>query len=140
MVTPDKTFFIQLVNFIITLLVLNLLLFRPIREIIKKRSEIMNGRMDDIEKFNKEAESKLSNYQTALDEARRSANELRAQKRAEGQDEEKAKLEAAGKDAAARLKSAREEIDAQMRDAKGALKDDVEKFAQQATDKILGRA
>ncbi|MFW5836499.1 MAG: ATP synthase F0 subunit B [Desulfovibrionaceae bacterium] len=140
MVTPDKTFFIQLVNFVITLLVLNLLLFRPIREIIKKRSEIMNGRLDDIEKFNKEAQSKISNYEKSLDEARRSANEVKADKRSEGLEEEKSLLESAGKDASASLKAAREEIEAQTRKAKDALAVDVEKFAEQATEKILGRA
>ncbi|MDK2957010.1 MAG: F-type H+-transporting ATPase subunit b [Desulfovibrionales bacterium] len=140
MVTPDKTFFIQLVNFIITLLVLNLLLFRPIREIIKKRAEIMNGRLDDIERFNGDAKSKLANYEKALDEARRSANTLRAEKRAEGLAEEKDFLEVAGKEAADSLKTARGEIDAQMRKAKDALAGEVKKFAQQATDKILGEA
>jgi F-type H+-transporting ATPase subunit b len=140
MVTPDKTFFIQLVNFIITLLVLNLLLFRPIREIIKKRAEIMNGRLGDIENFNTEAKSKLANYEKALDEARRTANDVRAEKRAEGLAEEKAFLETAGKEAADSLKAARGEIDAQMREAKDALADEVKKFAQQATDKILGGA
>ena len=62
----DWTFFAQLVNFLIILTVLNLILYRPIRGIIKKRAEVMSEKLSSIEDFAAKAEAKLESYKTAL--------------------------------------------------------------------------
>ena len=49
-------------------------------------------------------------------------------------------MAAAGKEVAASLKAAHEDIAAQVAGAKKALIADVERFAQKATAKILGQA
>lgn len=139
-VIPDQTFFIQLGNFIVTLLVLNLLLFKPIREIIKKRSELMAGRMSEIEKFGSEADSKIKDYEATLDSARKEGADIRTALKDEGEAEEQKLMQEAGRDAAAEMKAARREIAAKVDDAKGALQKDVAVFAEEATKKILGRA
>jgi F-type H+-transporting ATPase subunit b len=57
MIDLDWTFFAQLVNFLVILTVLNLILFRPIRGIIKKRAEVMNEKLGSIESFTADAEA-----------------------------------------------------------------------------------
>lgn len=131
---------IQFVNFLITLIVLNLILFGPVREMIRKRKELMAGQMDSIEKFTADAEGKLKDYEEQLAAARKDGNEIRAQLRDEAVAEETKLLSAAGADAAATLKTARVEIDAQVKSAMDQLGKDVENFAAKATDKILGQA
>lgn len=71
MIDLDISFFIQLANFIITLLVLNLLMFRPIREIIRRRAELMSDQLSKVENFNGQAETKVKDYEAALDSARK---------------------------------------------------------------------
>lgn len=139
-VVPDGSLIIQLLNFLVTMVGLNLLLFKPIREIIRKRKEFMGERLTDIEKFTTQADTKVADYEAALAKARKEATEIRSQFKDEGSVKETELLSAAGQDAASTLKSARAEIDAQAGAALGELKKSVDSFAQKATDKILGQA
>jgi len=140
MIDIDSTFFIQLINFLITVVFLNALLIRPIREKIKERNTLMANQLATIEDFTSSADTKLKGYELALDSARQQGLELRKQMRADGAGEEQQIMAAAGKDVAGTMKAAQDEIAAQVAGAKKALSIDVEKFALKATAKILGQA
>ena len=140
MIDLDISFVIQLVNFIITLLVLNLLLIKPVRGVIKKRNDLMAGRVDEINKFTGSAETKIADYEAQLAAARKEGVDIRNAKKDEGSAEEHTIMETAGKNTAATMKAAREEITSQSGAAMTALKGDVDKYAKQVTDKILGQA
>jgi F-type H+-transporting ATPase subunit b len=70
MLDVNLTLLIQLGNFIITLVVLNFLLIRPVRDIIRRRREIASGLLQDTENFLKDAEERLACYEEALVQAR----------------------------------------------------------------------
>lgn len=140
MIDLDKTFTIQLANFLITVVGLNALLIHPVREKIKERNKLMADQLGAIEDFASSADEKLKGYEQALDGARQQGLELRKQLRAEGSGEEQQIMAAAGKEVAATMKANQEAIAAQVAGAKQALSADVEKFAQKATAKILGKA
>ena len=140
MIDIDSTFFIQLINFLITVVFLNVLLVKPIRDKIKERNTLMASQLGSIEEFTSSADAKLKGYETALDSARQQGLELRKQMRAEGSGEEQQIMSAVGKEVAATMKAAQEEIAAQVAGAKKTLGADVEKFALKATAKILGQA
>ncbi|MEF2144635.1 MAG: ATP synthase F0 subunit B [Desulfovibrionaceae bacterium] len=140
MVIPDKSLFIQLVNFILTILLLNWVLIKPIRSIIQKRKELMAERMGNIEKFSGDAETKLKDYEAALDAARKEGNEIRNQFKGEASATEQSLMSAAGQEAAATLKDAQAQIKTQVSGAMDELKKGVDAFAQKATNKILGQA
>ncbi|MGL1863086.1 MAG: ATP synthase F0 subunit B [Pseudodesulfovibrio sp.] len=140
MVIPDKTIFIQAVNFLITIFVLNVLLIKPIREIISKRKGLMADQLEKIEGFNSNAESKVSDYENQLSVARKEANDIRTAKKDEGTVEEQLLMSVAGADASSTIQAARAEIKAEVKDAMGQLTKDVDKFAEAATGKILGQA
>lgn len=138
MVVPDKSLFIQLVNFIITILVLNLLLFKPIREVIKKRKDLVADQMGSIEKFNEQAEVKVKDYEAALDAARKEGVEVRGRFKDEGVVEETKILAAAGEEASGTLQGARAEIEKEVGAAMSTLKGEVDAYAKKAAEKILG--
>jgi F-type H+-transporting ATPase subunit b len=140
MIDLNITFFIQLLNFLIILFVLNYILYRPIRGIIKRRTDLMAGQLNDIERFTSQAKAKMTNYDTALNEARKQGKDIRGQYREQGYAAEKGIVEAAAKDAAAKLGASREEIAKNKQSAQSALMGKVERYAQLATEKILGRA
>ena len=139
MIDLDYSFLIQLVNFLITIFVLNTFLIRPIRTKIKERADFMAERMGEIEKFGDQAGGKLEAYEKALDEARKGATEVRLQCKAEAGAEETKLMEAANQQAASSLKAAREAIAAQAKDAMGKLTAEVNAFAKLAATKILGQ-
>lgn len=140
MVVPDKTIFIQAVNFLVTIFVLNVLLIKPIREIIKKRKGLMADQMEKIEDFNKDAEGKVADYETQLSTARKEAADIRNAAKDQGTAEEQKLMAEAGAEASSTIQAARAEIEAEVKGAMDQLTKDVDKFAEAATGKILGQA
>jgi F-type H+-transporting ATPase subunit b len=140
MVLPDKTIFIQGANFLVTIFVLNVLLIKPIREIIKKRKGLMSDQMEKIDAFNANAAKKLEDYEIQLAAARKEAGEIRASMKDVGTAQEQALMSEAGAEASGTIQAARAEIKAQVQGAMDQLTKDVNKFAEQATGKILGQA
>jgi F-type H+-transporting ATPase subunit b len=140
MVIPDKSIFIQFVNFLLLVVLLNWALIKPIRGIIQKRKELMAEQMGGIERFTSDAETKLRDYESALDAARKEGVEVRNQLKAEGTAKEQELMSVAGQQAAATLREAEAQIESQVKSAMDVLKKDVDGYAQKATDKILGHA
>ena len=138
MVIPDKSLFIQFVNFVLAIVLLNVLLFKPVREVIKKRKELMADQLGSIEKFTEQAEVKIKDYEAALDTARKEGVEVRSKFKDEGVAEETKILSAAGQEASGTLTSARSEIQQEVSAAMGKLKGEVDAFATKAAEKILG--
>lgn len=139
MIDLDYTFFVQLVNFLIILTVLNLILYRPIRGIIKKRAEVMNEKLASIEGFTADAESKLENYKASLRGARVEAQEIRVALKAEGSSAEASVLSKASAEAAEKVAAARKEIDAQKQAALRTLRGTVADYAKTVANKVLAR-
>ena len=140
MIDLDYTFFVQLVNFMVILTVLNLILYRPIRGIIKKRAEVMSQKLGTIEDFAAKAEAKLESYKVALSGARVEAQQLRVTLKAEGVAVESSVLAEAGAEAAEKVAAARKEIDGQKQTALKALRREVATYAKNVADKVLSKA
>ncbi|XXJ18234.1 ATP synthase F0 subunit B [Desulfovibrio caledoniensis] len=140
MVVPDKTIFIQGLNFIVMIFLLNLVLIRPIREIIKKRKGLMSDQLEKIEGFNSSAAKKVADYEAQLTQARKEAGEIRNAAKDEGVAQEQAMLAEAGKEASSLIKANRAEIQSEVKAAMEQLTKDVYDYAEKATGKILGQA
>ena len=140
MIDIDNTFYIQLVNFILILLLLNAVLIGPIRKILKKRAELMAAQLGEIEKFSSSSKEKLANYEASLEMARKEAGALRNQLKDEGSTKEKQILEQAGLEVSTMLASARADISAQSNSALQSLKSGIGALAAMAAGKILGKA
>ena len=139
MIDLNYTFFVQLVNFLVILTVLNLILFRPIRGIIKKRAEVMSEKLGSIEDFAAKAEANLESYKAALSGARVEAQQLRMTLRAEGAAVESSVLAEAGAEAAEKIAAARKEIDGQKQTALKALRQEVAAYAKNVASKVLSK-
>ena len=140
MIELNITLFIQLVNFLILLALLNVLIYKPIRGIVKQRQDKMSSDLTEIERFNEQARSKLEDYQAALDRARKEAGEVRDSQKKEAVAEEKDILSAASEEGNEMLNAARKDIEAQSQEARKALSQQVKKYAKLVTDKVLVKA
>jgi F-type H+-transporting ATPase subunit b len=136
-ISLDITVFIQLANFLITIVVLNILLIRPVRRQIAERAELTAGYVAEIERFNKEAEDRLSAYEGAQAEARARAVAARERLKAEGRAGELEILGRAQAEARDFLLSSREDVARQSKAAMQTLEKQVSAFAAGAVARIL---
>lgn len=137
MIDLNATFFVQLVNFVLILILLNVILIGPIRRVLKKRAEFVASQMEGIESFATAADTKLKDYESALDAARVAATAGRVAMKAEGQAKEKELLEAAGAAAVATVQAAKADIATQSAAAKKALEAKVSGLASKAVARVL---
>ena len=138
MIDLDSTLLIQLVNFLVTLVVLNFLLIRPVREQISARGKLVEGYASDIEHFTAEADGRLKNYEAALAEARAQAGQAREALKQEGIAREQELVAAAHQDARVFLQNARADVAREAKAASDALLARVDEFAKKSLSKILG--
>jgi F-type H+-transporting ATPase subunit b len=80
---PDGTFWIQLLNFAIFFVLLNVVFLRPVSAAIRKRREYTNSVVSDYDKYQAEANALRENAERVRAEARREAEHLLTKARAE---------------------------------------------------------
>lgn len=140
MIDLNATFFVQFVNFLLILILLNVVLVGPIRRMLKKRAEFVASQMEGIDSFTSSADTKLADYEKALEEARTQATAARLEMKAAGLEKEKTVLDAAAAEAATKVQEARSQIASQASTAKKALVAGVDGLASKAVAKVLSGA
>ena len=138
-VTPDWTVGIQIINFLIILWILNLILYRPIRNILRQRKEKIDGLELIIETYNEDFQEKDAAFAAGIKEARaKGLNEKEALLQAAAA-EEKEIIAKVNAKAQAELADIREKISQEAETAKAALQTKVDEFTSDICQKILGR-
>lgn len=137
MIELDVTLWFQLANFIITLVVLNFLLIRPVRDMIRQRRETFNDIEKEIVAFTARAESELATYEAKLREAREEASEVRKSARADADALGQTILSDAAREAREALRSAQADLHADADRAEQSLRSGVESFVRATVDKLL---
>jgi F-type H+-transporting ATPase subunit b len=83
----DGTLIVQLVNFIVFLLILNVIFLKPVGKAIAERRAYINGVSADIEQFEIDLKGLRGQAQEQRAAARREADAMIAQERAQAQSE-----------------------------------------------------
>lgn len=140
MISVDGSLFIQMVNFLVLIWVLNLVLYKPIRNILRERKEKISGLEDGIETLNQQAKESEIAYADGLKKARIAGlKEKEALVQAAVEDEKRV-IEGINKKAQAQLEAVREKIAADANEARKSLEKEIDAFAKAIGQKILGRA
>ena len=138
-VMPNWTVGLQIINFLIILWILNLILYRPIRSILRQRKEKVDGLEATIETYNEDVQEKDKAFAEGIKEARaKGLNEKEALLQAAAE-EEKEIIAKVNEKAQAELADIREKISWEARTAKDALQTKVDEFSRDICQKILGR-
>lgn len=140
MIEINASLFIQVVNFLLMLLVLNYLLYRPIQGILRQRREKIDGFESDIERLIEKAENRQIEIEAQIDEARQEGFSKKEEVKGQGLEEEKRVLDEANTRAEEALHKIREQISEEIVVAREALKADLEAFSADLAQKILGRS
>ena len=140
MLQIDYTLFIQIANFLILLLVLNIFLFKPIRGILKKRNEETSQLKNVIEDFHNRAEQNENGLEKNKILAQKEGQAEKGNLKAKGLEQEKGILQEAGASAETRIGKAKEEMEVKIAKVRKALEVQITQFSGELAEKILGRS
>ncbi len=139
-ISLNKAFIIQFVNFVLIMFILNALLYRPIRQALKKREEKISEDRGEAERLDQEAEIRLNEWNKGLEEARKAGLERQEQFRKDGKDEERVIISKMREEVEDHLEKMRAEMAKDTEAAGAALKTEAEGFSVEIAKKILGRS
>jgi F-type H+-transporting ATPase subunit b len=140
MINIDQSLIFQLVNFLLLMFILNALLYRPIRNILKQRASKIALLEEEAQKAKSEMVKKEQDYQDRLQQARKEGSEQKNQFKLAGQEEEKKLLQQTNQKIEADLTQNRQKIAQQVEEARKKLSGEVASFSQEIAQKILGRS
>jgi len=138
-ITLNKALFIQFVNFVLLVFILNALLYRPIRQAIKQREEKINQDREEANRLAKEAEIRLNEWNKGLEEAKKAGLEKQGELMKGAKDEERAIITKVREETEDFIKKMRAEMAKDMEAARETLKSQAEAFSLEIAEKILGR-
>jgi len=140
MIDINYTLWVQIVNFIILLIALNFLLFKPIREIMQEREQGISSNLGDAKAAQDRMQSILENYNASLAEAKQKAVATYGAIYQQGLDAQRDMISAERGKATELMDKARAEIGAATTAARTDLKKEADRLSQDITSKLLGRA
>ena len=140
MVSIDQSLFIQIINFLILIWVLNMILYKPIRNILTQRKEKVSGLEQNITALGQEAEQQDKAYEVGIRNARSKGKKEKEAMMEAASAEEKTVLEKINAQAQADLAEVKSKIAKDVEQVESALQNQVDDFAAAITQKILGRA
>jgi F-type H+-transporting ATPase subunit b len=140
MLEINSTFFFQIGNFLLLLLLLNIVLFRPIRRIMIRRDEEVDSLQKSIENYQGRSEQNEKNIEEGMVLARKDGFAVKEKLKGKGLEEEKLVLQGANSSVEEKLGKAKSEMEMKMEDVRKALKDQVAGFSTELAEKILGRS
>jgi len=136
----NLAFFVQVVNFGILVLVLNIFLYKPIRKVLADRRQVVDGAREKAAAVDLEVQEKMALYEVRLREAKAVAAERRAESIKQAQAEETSLLEKARAEATVSLGTIRDRVAKEAADARILLKQQAELLSVDISEKILGRS
>jgi F-type H+-transporting ATPase subunit b len=140
MIMPDYTLFLQLANFLFLLFILNIILFRPIRQILGKRKAEVDGLQHSVGELEGKANRFAGELEEGMASARKSGYQEKEGLKHQGQEEEKALLKEAAAASGERMGQARAAMEKKLAEARGALETELSLFSKELAEKILGRS
>ena len=140
MITIDITVIIQIINILILIVVMNAVLYKPVRTALSKRKEKVAELADSIETFQKNAELRKEEINRKLNDARSKAKEEIDKAKGAAQASTAESLAQVRQEATASKTNQLDEIQKQFTGAQQQLSGQIDSFASEMAAKILGRS
>jgi F-type H+-transporting ATPase subunit b len=140
MIDINITLLWQLINFLVLLIVLNFILFKPIRQVMLEREQGISSALGDAKAAQEQMQAILERYNASLAEAKQKAATTYNTVYQQGLDTQRDMISAERDKATELLDKARKEIAAASATARTDLKQEAERLSQEITSKLLGRA
>jgi F-type H+-transporting ATPase subunit b len=136
----EFTFIVQVVNFLILLLVLNVFLYKPIRKVLADRKGDLDGARARALAVDKDVQEKLALYEARLREVKAGAADERTVLKKQAQEEEHQILDKARKEATESLGTIKNKVAREASEAREFLKQQAAVLSSEICAKVLGRS
>jgi F-type H+-transporting ATPase subunit b len=140
MIMPDYTLFLQLANFLFLLFILNIILYRPVRQILGKRKAEIDGLKGSVSELEGNANRFAGELEEDMVKARKTGYQEKESLKNQGLEEEKKLMKEAASASGERMGQARTEMEKKLLEARGALEKELSLFSKELAEKILGRS
>lgn len=135
----DYTIFIQLALFLISLYILNKLIFKPFMSLMDQRDKLTRGALEEARDLEAKVAEITKDYDTKLAEARAQALEERNKIVHEGQQVADGIVSRSREETNALLHQAKEKLEADTEEIKNKVKSDVDSIGQDIASRVLGK-
>ena len=140
MLNIDPTLLMQFINIMVLMILLNRVLYQPVRRIIRERAEHLNSLQTEISGFDKDAQDRQEAVNAQMAQAAVQAKNTIDQSRSEALTDASQRVDARKKMVQAEKEKQTTAIREQMAAAKQTLEAELQGFATQMASKILGRS
>lgn len=130
-------YFVLVVNFLVLLVILNAILFKPLAKLFKEREGSIKGALDEAKAMIDKKEDAITKMNAELSGARAKAKEAYNVFRDEGLGKQKESLSKAEAEAVEIVEKARRELKVEAEKARAALKADVDRFSEEIVKKLV---
>jgi F-type H+-transporting ATPase subunit b len=136
---PDGTLLLHLLMVVVMVVVLNRTLLKPINSILADRDKHILGRVNEAQEMLKAQEQKLSDYNSALRQARSEGYQLLERERAQALKEKDEKLRSFKEETNRVVAEEIETTHSQELQVRSQLESQAETFGAMITAQVLGR-
>jgi F-type H+-transporting ATPase subunit b len=140
LISLDKSLFVQVVNFVILLFILQRLLYKPFLAKMEERTEAIRKSLDEAQAARAEAARQQQENELRLRTAHAEAAAIRGQALKEAAEESRKHLEAAQAQSRKMVDDTRAQLDAEIRRAREELRREVSDIAIAAAEKLVRRS
>jgi F-type H+-transporting ATPase subunit b len=140
LINIDKSLIIQALNFVILLVVLHRLLYKPLLAKMDERSSAIKRSLDEAQAARAEAARQQEENAARLKAAYAEAAAIREQAMKDAGDEQRRLLEAARAESQRMIESAKSELDADVRKAREELRREVSDLAIGIAEKLIRKS
>jgi F-type H+-transporting ATPase subunit b len=140
LINLDKSLLVQVVNFVILLLILQRLLYRPLLGKMEERTQAIQRSLEEAQSARAEAARQQEENTARLRQAHAEAASIRDQALKEAGEEQKRLVEAARAEAQRLVESAKAQLDADVRRAREDLRREVADLATGVAEKLLRKS
>lgn len=140
MINLDLAFAVQVVNFGLLVLVLNIFLYKPIRAMLAQRRQEIQSARERAVAVDDQVQAKVAQYEARLREAKAEVGAKRTELVKDAQAEEARVMDKARQEAAGSLAAIRERVAKESTAARDLLKQQAEQLSGEICEKILGRS
>jgi F-type H+-transporting ATPase subunit b len=140
LISLDKSLIVQVINFLILLVILQRLFYKPFLAKMGERTQAIQKSLDEAQAARAEATRQQEENETRLRAAHAEAAAIRAQAMKEASEEQKRLVEAARAESQRLVESAKAQMDADVRRAREELRREVADLATAVAEKLVRRS
>lgn len=139
MLNIDYSLFIQIANFLFLLILLNIILYRPIRRILIRRKNEMSSMEEIAQALRSKADKYSEEFEENLSDMKKKGLKEKGDLKNQGIEEEKEMLRNTYSSVEEKIHKTRIDIQDRVSQVRQSLQTELETFSHELAEKILGR-